>query len=351
MTMLPRLPDNNSLATRRQKDNSELVLTPGQVADRAAAFYRFQDYQQRRSEQTLRRQKADLALFQEFLAYHGVSIEYSLFETPVNWAEISWGLVEAFVKWQLKEGYAINSVNVRLSTVKTYAKLAMQSQVLSPETYALIRSITGYAHKEGLRVNEKRQIQRVGFKKDTPVLITSEQAAALKQQPTNTPQGRRDGLLMCLLLDHGLRVSEVVPLTVGSLDLPHQLLIFYRKKVNKTQRHRLSDDTRKALELCSTYGDFATPDTPLLRGSYKNKELSEEAMTDRAITHRVNFLGKLIGLANLSAHDCRHYWATAAAHHGTDSFTLQEAGGWSSLAMPRRYIEDNEVANEGILLE
>jgi hypothetical protein len=37
--------------------------------------------------------------------------------------------------------------------------------------------------------------------------------------------------------------------------------------------------------------------------------------------------------------------------HGTDPFTLQEAGGWSSLAMPRRYVADNEIANEGVILE
>jgi hypothetical protein len=27
---------------------------------------------------------------------------------------------------------------------------------------------------------------------------------------------------------------------------------------------------------------------------------------------------------------------------------LQESGGWSSLAMLRRYVEDSEVANEGM---
>ena len=73
-------------------------------------------------------------------------------------------------------------------------------------------------------------------------------------------------------------------------------------------------------------------------------------MTTRGITHRVNELGKAVGITGLSAHDCRHYWATTAAQNGTDPFVLQEAGGWSSLAMPRRYIEENEISNEGIRL-
>jgi integrase len=74
-------------------------------------------------------------------------------------------------------------------------------------------------------------------------------------------------------------------------------------------------------------------------------------MSERAITGRVGFLGEKLGLFELSAHDCRHYWATSAARHGTDPFALQEAGGWSSLAMPRKYIEDNKIANQNVKLE
>lgn len=46
-----------------------------------------------------------------------------------------------------------------------------------------------------------------------------------------------------------------------------------------------------------------------------------------------------------------HAWATRAARSGTDPFALQEAGGWNSLTMPRRYIELAEVANQGVKLE
>ena len=31
-----------------------------------------------------------------------------------------------------------------------------------------------------------------------------------------------------------------------------------------------------------------------------------------------------------------------------DALRLQEAGGWSSLAMSRRYVEDSEIASEGM---
>ncbi len=74
-------------------------------------------------------------------------------------------------------------------------------------------------------------------------------------------------------------------------------------------------------------------------------------MGERAITKRVSALGEAFGLSALSAHDCRHAWATRAARNGTDPFALQEAGGWNSLAMPRRYVEAAKIANEGVILE
>ena len=53
-------------------------------------------------------------------------------------------------------------------------------------------------------------------------------------------------------------------------------------------------------------------------------------MSERAITLRVETLGETVGITGLSAHDCRHYWATTAARHKTDPFALQEAGGWTN---------------------
>jgi integrase len=171
----------------------------------------------------------------------------------------------------------------------------------------------------------------------------------LKQQP-DTPQGRRDAFLMCLLLDHGLRVGEVAALSVSDFCLNEAQMRFFRSKVNKEQIHHLTKDTLNALKAYHSHGDM--PRNGLaLRRSLRNEELGATGMSDRAITARVGFLGVKIGVTGLSAHDCRHFWATSAARHGTDPFVLQEAGGWSSLAMPRRYIEDNEIANEGVKLE
>ena len=343
--------DENSLSINK---NTSAISLPGidakisQAADRAAAQHRFQDYRSRRAPQTLRRQKADLLLFSVFLKTVAIDAG-DLYEDVQAWQGLTWGLVEGFVKWQLQKGYAVQSINIRLSTVKTYAKLAMQSGVLNTRDYAVIRTVSGYTLNEQRMVDAKRPKTRVGRKKPNPTAILSEQARGLKKQP-DTPQGRRDRLLMCILLDHGFRVGEVAILTVESFNLTRKTITFFRPKVNKVQIHTLSVDTLNAVLAYQAFGDM--PESGfILRKSRKDETLEEPGMSTRAITKRVEVLGAEIGLPGLSAHDCRHYWATTAARHGTDPFVLQEAGGWSSLVMPRRYVEENKIANQDIKLD
>jgi integrase len=73
-------------------------------------------------------------------------------------------------------------------------------------------------------------------------------------------------------------------------------------------------------------------------------------MGERAITGRVRELGQSVGIDNLSAHDCRHYWATRATQLGTHPRALQQAGGWNSPAMVMRYVDESEIANAGVIV-
>ncbi|MEZ4617743.1 MAG: site-specific integrase [Caldilineaceae bacterium] len=171
----------------------------------------------------------------------------------------------------------------------------------------------------------------------------------MKRTPADTPQGRRDALLMCLLLDHGLRVGEVADLTVDAFNLKAGKLVFYRDKVEKTQTHKLTADTLRAIRNYIEAGDVPAVGS-LLRGSRKDGSLTHAGMSVVAITARVKRLGEEIGVEGLSAHDCRHYWATDANRNGTDPFALLQAGGWTSMQTVQRYVDASKVANDGVKL-
>ncbi len=95
--------------------------TIGRVADDYAAHQTFSDYQARRVANTPRRQYDDLILFCTYLAAAGAARNADdLFRDPQAWHGISAGLVKGFVSWQIKQGYAIASINSQLATIKVY---------------------------------------------------------------------------------------------------------------------------------------------------------------------------------------------------------------------------------------
>jgi integrase len=330
---------------------NNVMTQAGQAANEVAARRTFDDHTDRKAGNTVRRKIADLALFETFLQSTGVPAA-GLYDDPQAWAGVTWGLVEAFKIWQLQEGYAIGSINGRLSTVRTYARLAAKAGVISAQESILIASVQGYANKESKHVDEKRRADgirtRTGHKKHEAVPIPVDIAEALKQQP-DTPQGRRDALLMCLLLEHGLRVGEAAILTAQNFDLKAGTITFYRPKVHRVQTHELTGDTRRAA--IAYLSQDAPAEGVIWRKSHKGtSQLSGQlsaVSAERALTKRVELLGRKAGLQGLSAHDCRHFWATFEARNGTPVDRLMDAGGWSSPAMPLRYVEAAHIANEG----
>jgi integrase len=74
-------------------------------------------------------------------------------------------------------------------------------------------------------------------------------------------------------------------------------------------------------------------------------------MSVRAIGSRVKALGRdILSIWELSPHDLRHTWATQAAKH-SNPFVLRDAGGWTNMQTPGRYVERAKTVNEGIELD
>jgi integrase len=331
---------------------NDVMQQAGQAANEAGARYAFDDHTARKADNTIRRKIADIALFETFLQSAGIPAA-GLYDHPQAWRGITWGIVEAFRNWQLQQGYAIGSINGRLSTVRTFAKIAARAGAITAEESILIGSVQGYRSKEAKHIDEQRRADgtptRIGHKKAEAVTIPEDIAQALKAQPGTTGQGRRDALIMCLLLDHGLRVSEIAILTRKAFDMKAGTFTFYRPKVDKTQTHTMTADTRNAAR--AYFQHDAPADGILWRKSCKGTgklagQLSEQSAT-RTLTGRVELLARHAGIEGLSAHDARHYAATYEARQGTPVNRLVDMFGWNSPAMAFRYIEAAHIANDG----
>jgi integrase len=305
------------------------------LAEEYSKATRLTRYQEGLRDETIRRQKTDLLTFSRFLASIGTSA--GDFYNDLNaWQGIRAGLLEAFIEWQKLQGYSIGTINVRLATVKAYCHLAYDTGILDTDTHTHIQGVRGIQRKQARNIDARREIRRVGYKKAQAVEIPIELLYKLKHPATGF-LAKRDTLLMCLLLDHGLRVGEIAILKRNQIALRSRLLTFYRPKVDEPQTDRMTDDTLVAA-----------------RAYLATLAAKQESLFDLAvisIQERVRTLGELVGIHGLSPHDCRHSWATRAASHGTPLDRLRQAGGWSNIQTPLRYIRDSAIANEGVILE
>ena len=106
----------NDLTIIPAGDTAVSLHTIGAAANQAAARAAFADYLLRKKPNTIRTQAAALACFADFLAHLGQPVG-DLQHDPDSWQGITWGLVEAFVKWLLREGYSVPTVNNRLACI------------------------------------------------------------------------------------------------------------------------------------------------------------------------------------------------------------------------------------------
>jgi integrase/recombinase XerC len=312
-----------------------LRLNFAQQANEAARLSAFANYRSRRAQNTLRRQEVELANFGAYVGADDLAID------PQAWTGISWGIIESFVKKLLLDSYAVGSVNNHLSTIKTYAKLATKAGTIHPQVHAMIRMVSGYSHKEKRRIDEQREAAdidiRLGDKKAGFLVLSMEQEVLLKYSCNKKPQGLRDRVLLMLLLDLGLRVSEVADLQTDDFNPETGMLEVYRRKTDSTTTFELHNEKLKAMR---DYFDEVKPRGQLLKGSRKGGKLKGK-MSSRAIRYRVKKMGESIGMDNLSPHDLRHTRATRLA--GIKNMReLMDWFGWNSPVMAARYIERAE---------
>ncbi len=351
----------------------------GQTANRIAGDTIFNRYLSEKSPNTIKRHARDLELFAEYMLDIGIMPDQGAdFQTnPQAWRGVTWGIVEGFIHWQLKEGYAVSSVNARLSTVKVYAQMAVKASTIDRQEGLLIQSVKGFSRagannvdlqRDQTRIDEvsyaykpdgkKRSVvvTRRSTKKQAATSLDKKTAVFLKHPQNKSPQAYRDALLMCLLLDHGLRASEVAMLTIDNVDLRLGELHFFRPKVKGTSHewttHKMTDNLYTIVRyyLKTLYPPSLHPNGPLLltttrlRKDGKGGQLQDRGLNRVRISERVAWLGKNAGLSEkLSAHDCRHYCATRMARLGYGVDELMAWFGWTSAQTAMRYITAVDV--------
>lgn len=183
----------------------------------------------------------------------------------------------------------------------------------------------------GFRVRRKKSAPQRTLK---PAQVTK----VLESFDTTTGKGKRDLALLCLLLDTGLRASEVCRLQVKYLDLEERRLSVLVKG-GEWGSAIFSDYTAACLAAwlpirAALAGSGV--DTVFVSVGGLRPGTSLTATGLRCITRK---WGQAAGVV-LSPHDLRRTFAVFAVRAGAPSKLLMTAGRWKNLEMVDRYTRD-----------
>jgi len=150
-----------------------------------------------------------------------------------------------------------------------------------------------------------------------------------------TFEEHRDRAMVMLLLDTGIRLREMLSLTVESIDWQEGMISLPHTKNRKARVVPFGSACRQSLWRYLQRRDGRAASQALLINR------SGEALDHTTIKHRMLRLGHAAGLKTLGCHKLRHTFATQFLRGGGDPYSLQRLLGHQTMEMTRRYLTLN----------
>jgi len=209
-----------------------------------------------------------------------------------------------------------------LSTLRRFYQYLVREQIVQVDPTALI------------------QAPRLG--RPLPKVLSEEQVERLLAAPSvENALGLRDRTMIETLYATGLRVSELVSLSVSQINLDAGVI----KVIGKGNKERLVPLGEEAVSWLQRYLRESRP--VLLRQQASNALFPTArgaAMTRQAFWHNIKRYARIAGIAsNLSPHTLRHAFATHLLNHGADLRVVQMLLGHADLSTTQIY---TQVARE-----
>ncbi len=244
----------------------------------------------------------------------------------------------AFAAWQERRGGALEVAD--RAAVLGYLAERVHSGARPRSTARLLSSLRrfyGWLLREGgIRNDPTVDVQSPRTGQSLPAALTESDVEALLAAPeVDDPVGLRDRAMLEVLYASGLRVSELVSLTLSQVNTRQGVV----RIVGKGNRERLVPLGETALDWMERYLREARPallrrrlcDTVFLTGR-------GAGMTRQAFWYRIRRHAVTAGISKpLSPHTLRHSFATHLLNHGADLRVVQLLLGHSDLSTTQIY--------------
>lgn len=271
-----------------------------------------------------------------------------------------------FLSWlQVEKGYSSHTVeNYRRDVLEFFAFIgdqelgALQAKNIRAWVYYLngrnkansvarkisaLRTFFRFLVRQGvLVVDPTAAVSMPKLGKHMPVFLSVDEVFGLLEEPGSQDQfQRRDTAILELLYSTGMRVAEIVNLTLGQVDFAAGMVTV----VGKGKKERLIPVGSQALDAVTGYLDHRAQ--LLAKSLAQGKKVDEEALflnnrggrlTTRSIERMVQAYALRAGItAPVTPHALRHSFATHLLEMGADLRVVQELLGHASLSTTQKY--------------
>ena len=251
--------------------------------------------------------------------------------------------IRSFITWldEPKKQVRISEVNQSLARDYIIESQQIRSKRTVRNHISALRSFYQFCQSRNyLNNNPFRNLTLPKLEKKLPVFLSQDELIQLLEAPLkleiSSPHAEmirvRDRIIMELLYGGGLRVSEVVGLNHGDLDLPKSLV----RILGKGRKERVVPIPERTSSLLISFRENfcldASSSSPLFTSS------KAQRLTSRNVQLR---LKKYLAFCQLpkdvTPHKLRHSFATHLLDNGADLRSVQELLGHSSLSTTQVY--------------
>jgi len=239
-------------------------------------------------------------------------------------------IIRDYLGWLSEQGVARNSINRRLSAIRSFFKYLVREEIFSSSPAEMIIS--------------SRRDQYL------PSVLSVEEVVRLLEAPDlSKAEGLRDRALIELLYASGLRISELVRLDLEHINLSTNEIRVHRGKGIKDRMVLIGEPAAEALQ------DYLAHGRPELRDRGSDNALflgqTGERLIERMVQKIVGKHARAAGIGRrVHPHVLRHTFATHMLDGGADLRVVQELLGHAHLSSTQVYTHVSKAQSRKVYL-
>lgn len=269
-------------------------------------FTSYLQFEKRYSEHTVVAYGQDLNAFVEFAEVKKIA----------EFADLSSAFIRSWIVYLIEGGMKNKSVNRKLASLRTFYKWMRKEGLID---HSPMTKVQGPKNEKHLPV----------FAKESELLPSK-----IEELFSDDYSGKRDALMLELFYQTGIRLSELIGLTIKDIQ-GNQIKVLGKR--NKERIIPISDDlVQQIQEYLELRKEISSKCENLLLLDSGNKLYPTFAY--RKINY---YLGKVTSLDKKSPHILRHTFATHMLNRGTGLETLKDLLGHANLSATQVYTHNS----------